>query len=82
MVGREPIGFLRLLRHRAGRGFYAGLHAIMGAGARLHPLFACLGLLHSLIYDRRAQRCRRGGERARSSGRFGVIMVWGCRSPR
>lgn len=76
MVGREPIGFLRLLHIEDVVIDYASYSAIMGA-VLAFILFTFSAFSIPLIYDGRAQLVSGvvGSVRA-VFGRFGVVMCW------
>lgn len=77
MVGREPIGFLRLLNIESIVVSYAAYSATMGA-VLAFILFAVSAFSIPLIYDRRAQLVSGVVASVRAVfGRFGVVMVWG-----
>ena len=76
MVGREPIGFLRLLRIEQMVLEYAGYSAIMG-GVLAFILFAVSAFSIPLIYDGRATLVPGVVASVRAVfGRFGVMMCW------
>jgi hypothetical protein len=76
MVGREPIGFLRLLRIEQVVLDYAGYSAIMG-GVLAFILFAVSAFSIPLIYDGRATLVPGVVASVRAVfGRFGVMMCW------
>lgn len=76
MVGREPIGFLRLLRIEQVVLDYAGYSAIMG-GVLAFILFAASAFSIPLIYDGRATLVSGVVASVRAVfGRFGVMMCW------
>lgn len=76
MVGREPFGFLRLLRIEAVVVNYAGYSAIMG-GVLAFILFAVSAFSIPLIYDGRAQLVSGVVASVRAVfARFGVMMCW------
>lgn len=76
MVGREPFGFLRLLRIEGVVVNYAGYSAIMG-GVLAFILFAVSAFSVPLIYDGRAQLVSGVVASVRAVfGRFGVMMCW------
>ncbi len=76
MVGREPFGFLRLLRIESVVVNYAAYSAIMG-GVLAFILFAVSAFSIPLIYDQRAQLVSGVVASVRAVfGRFGVMMCW------
>ena len=76
MVGREPFGFLRLLRIEGVVVNYAGYSAIMG-GILAFILFSVSAFSIPLIYDGRAQLVSGVVASVRAVfGRFGVMMCW------
>ncbi|MCK6408018.1 DUF2189 domain-containing protein [Thauera sp.] len=76
MVGREPIGFLRLLHIEDMVLSYAGYSAIMG-GVLAFILFAVSAFSIPLIYDHRATLVSGVVASVRTVfGRFGVMMCW------
>ncbi len=76
MVGREPIGFLRLLRIEQIVLDYAGYSAIMG-GVLAFILFAVSAFSIPLIYDGRATLVSGVVASVRAVfSRFGVMMCW------
>ncbi len=76
MVGREPIGFVRLLRIEQVVMDYAGYSAIMG-GVLAFILFAVSAFSIPLIYDGRATLVSGVVASVRAVfGRFGVMMCW------
>ena len=76
MVGREPIGFLRLLQIEQMVLDYAGYSAIMG-GILAFILFAVSAFSIPLIYDGRATLVSGVVASVRAVfGRFGVMMCW------
>ena len=76
MVGREPIGFLRLLQIEQLVLDYAGYSAIMG-GVLAFILFAVSAFSIPLIYDGRATLVSGVVASVRAVfGRFGVMMCW------
>ena len=76
MVGREPIGFLRLLQIEQIVLDYAGYSAIMG-GILAFILFAVSAFSIPLIYDGRATLVSGVVASVRAVfGRFGVMMCW------
>lgn len=76
MVGREPIGFLRLLHIEDMVLSYAGYSAIMG-GVLAFILFAVSASSIPLIYDRRATLVSGVVASVRTVfGRFSVMMSW------
>lgn len=76
MVGREPIGFVRLLRIEQVVIDYAGYSAIMG-GVLAFILFAVSAFSIPLIYDGRATLVSGVVASVRAVfGRFGVMMCW------
>ncbi len=78
MVGREPIGFLRLLQIEQIVLDYAGYSAIMG-GILAFILFAVSAFSIPLIYDGRATLVSGVVASVRAVfGRFGVMMCWAC----
>ena len=76
MVGREPFGFLRLLRIEGLVVNYAAYSAIMG-GVLAFILFTVSAFSIPLIYDGRAQLVSGVVASVRAVfGRFGVMMCW------
>ena len=76
MVGREPFGFLRLLRIEGIVVNYAAYSAIMG-GILAFILFTVSAFSIPLIYDGRAQLVSGVVASVRAVfGRFGVMMCW------
>lgn len=76
MVGREPFGFLRMLRIESLVVNYAAYSAIMGA-ILAFILFTVSAFSIPLIYDGRAQLVSGVVASARAVfGRFGVMMCW------
>lgn len=76
MVGREPIGFARLLRIERIVVDYAAYSAIMGA-VLAFILFSVCAFSIPLIFDRRAQLVSGVVASVRAVfGRFGVMMCW------
>ncbi|CAM5464622.1 hypothetical protein TMEC54S_03605 [Thauera mechernichensis] len=76
MVGREPIGFLRLLHLEEIVVSYAGYSAIMGA-VLAFILFAVSAFSLPLIFDGRAQLVSGVVASVRAVfGRFAVMMCW------
>ena len=76
MVGREPIGLLRLLQIEHIVLNYAGYSAIMG-GVLAFILFAVSAFSIPLIYDGRATLVSGVVASVRAVfGRFGVMMCW------
>ncbi|MCK2125328.1 DUF2189 domain-containing protein [Thauera aromatica] len=76
MVGREPVGFMRLLRFEETVAGYVFYSAIMGA-VLAFILFAVSAFSIPLLYDRRAHLVPAVVASVRAVfGRFGVVLSW------